>query len=270
MRWFILGMGALALASCSKGPENSVGEPDIATNALAGVAFDYRYFLTLPSRRISDLQEQHALACETLAGRCRITGLTYRVGSDGDVRASLSVSVAAPIARAFGRDGVKAAEAVGATLTGANITALDVANDAAATATARNDVDAERTRIIGELARTDLKSAERAELLRQQQRATEQARELRDRATTQQDSLTNTPMTFEYQSGRGIGLVSRIGDAGDTAIGSVAMTITAVLWILAALGPPLLVIVIVYLLWRRWGRGWWTTLIARTDRPQDM
>lgn len=267
MKWMMIGAIALALAGCGKAPESSAGEPDIAGNAIAGVAFDYRYDLSLPSNAISDLQETHAQACERLVARCRITGLRYTVGDSGDVSASLSVKVAAPLARAFGRDAVKVAERAGATLTGADISGTDVGTAAEANATERTDVEGERTRIARELARTDLPAAERAELLRQQAALADQARAARATATEQRDALANTPMTFVYQTGRGIGLVNRVRDAGDTAIDSIAVTITVILWALAALGPPILVLFVLFLLWRRWGRVWWRRLMNRVDRP---
>jgi len=260
MKWVVSSAIALSLAGCSKAPESSAGEPDIAGNSVAGVAFDYSYDLTLPSSRISDLQEEHARACERLgATRCRITGLRYTVGQQGDVSANLSVKIAAPLARAFGRAGVKQAESVGATLTGADISGTDVATAAAATATERTDVATERARV-------DLSPRERAELRQQQAVAQGQATAAAATASEQRESLANTPMSFDYTTGRGTGLVDRLQDAGDTALGSIGLTVTALLWVLAALGPPLLVILLAFLVWRRWIQRWWTDLMARIDR----
>lgn len=266
MKWVVSGVISLALAGCSKPPESSAGEPDIAGNSVAGVAFDYSYDLTLPSSRISDLQEEHARSCERLgATRCRITGLRYTVGQQGTVSASLSVKIAAPLARAFGRAGVKQAESVGATLTGADISGTDVATAAAATATERTDVATERTRIDRELARVDLSPRERAELRQQQATALGQATAATATAAEQRESLANTPMSFDYTTGRGTGLTDRLRDAGDTALGSIGLTVTALLWVLAALGPPLVVILLGFLVWRRWIQRWWTELSARVD-----
>ena len=267
MKWVVIGVAALFMAGCSEAPDSSAGEPDIAGNSIAGVAFDYSYDLALPSSRISDLQEEHARACERLgATRCRITGLRYTVGQQGNVSASLSVKIAAPLARAFGRAGVKQAESVGATLTGANISGTDVATAAAATATERTDVAAERVRIDRELARVDLSPRERAELRQQQAAAQSQATAAAATASEQRESLANTPMSFDYTTGRGTGLVDRLQDAGDTALGSIGLTVTALLWVLAALGPPLLVILLAFLVWRRWIQRWWAELMARIDR----
>lgn len=267
MKWVVSGVIALALAGCSKAPESSAGEPEIAGNSIARVAFDYSYDLTLPSSRIADLQEEHARACERIGvTRCRITGLRYTVGKQGDVSASLSVKIAAPLARAFGRAGVKQAESVGATLTGADISGTDVATAAAATATERTDVATERARVDRELARVDLPTRERTELRQQQAAAQSQATAAAATAVEQRESLVNTPMSFAYTTGRGAGLIDRVQDAGDTALGSIGLTVTALLWVLAALGPPLLVIVLAVLLWRRWVQRWWTKLMVRIDR----
>jgi len=267
MKWVVIGVAALSMAGCSKAPDSSAGEPDIAGNSIAGVAFDYSYDLALPSSRISDLQEEHARACERLgATRCRITGLRYTVGQQGNVSASLSVKIAAPLARAFGRAGVKQAERAGATLTGANISGTDVATAAAAIATERTDVAAERARIDRELARVDLSPRERAELRQQQAAAQSQATAAAATASEQRESLANTPMSFDYATGRGTDLVDRLQDAGDTALGSIGLTVTALLWVLAALGPPLLVILLAFLVWRRWIQRWWTELMTRIDR----
>lgn len=198
--------------------------------------------------------------------RCRITGLGYSVDGQGDVNASLSFKLAAPLARGFGRDSVKRAEKIGATLTGAEISGTDVAAEAAATGSDRDDISAERTRVDRELARTDLKGPEREQLRLQQAALIEQARNAGTNAAAQRDSLANTPMRFSYRTGRGTGLVDRLRDAGDTALGSIGLTITAVLWLLAALGPPFLVMAALFLLWIRWGQDWWTRLVGRADR----
>lgn len=55
MKWLLIVTLAASLAGCSKAPESSAGEPDIAGNAVEGVAFDYSYSLSLPSSRIADL-----------------------------------------------------------------------------------------------------------------------------------------------------------------------------------------------------------------------
>ncbi|HXH17213.1 MAG TPA: hypothetical protein VNJ10_13895 [Sphingomonas sp.] len=271
MKRLLIGALAVTIAGCSRAPESSAGEPDIAGNSVAGIAFDYSYNLSLPSSRIADLQEDHARACEQLGTtRCRITGLGYTVDGQGDVSASLAVKLAAPLARKFGRDGVKRAESLGATLTGADISGTDVATAAEATSTERVDIGAERARVDRELARTGLKAGEREQLRGQQAALIEQARSAQTDAAAQRDSLANTPMSFTYRTGRGTGLIDRLRDAGDTALGSVGLTVTALLWVLAALGPPFLVLAALFVIWIRWGEGWWTKLTGRTARKRSI
>jgi len=60
-------------------------------------------------------------------------------------------------------------------------------------------------------------------------------------------------------------LIDRFRDAGDTALGSIGLTLAALLWVVAGLGPPFLVLALVFLLWLRWGRRWWGALVERAD-----
>jgi hypothetical protein len=268
----IAGIAALALAGCSKAPESAetggtLG-PAMGNATVARLAFTYGYSLTLPARSIDDVQEAHAGACEALGPeRCRITGITYNVDSAGDVSASLSANVAAPLARRFGRDAVTAAERAGATLTGANIGGTEAAPEVSAAAGQTGDAQADLARIDRELARSDLPAPERAEL--QSQRAVRLA-DLRTATTVRsgaQASIVTAPVRFSYATGRGTGFVNRLRDSGDTALGSAAATLSAALWLLATFGPPLLGLLLLALLWRRFGRPLWARLLAATDRP---
>lgn len=99
MRWMVVVTAGLAVAACGKAPDGADLAGDTATNA-AGVAFTYRYDYRLPSDRIAAVQEMHAQACEALRGRCRITGMSYRLDEAGEVSAGLDLAVAAPVARA--------------------------------------------------------------------------------------------------------------------------------------------------------------------------
>ncbi len=262
MRSLLIAASLLTLAACSKAPDGDAG-PDLNGNATAGVAFTYAYDFELPSRSISDLQEAHAQACERLgAGRCRITGLRYNVDRDGGVAASLSVKVAAPIARAFGRGAVKTAESTGAILVGSEIGGEDVATATGESIARQRTAEADAQRIAGQLARSDLPPAERAELLRQQATQIDEARTQAREAGRQQQRLANTPMSFDYRAGHGRGLLNGLRDTADTALASTRTTLTALVWVVAALGPPALVILLVLLLWIRWGRSLWRRAIG--------
>ncbi len=269
MRTFVaVGIAALTLAGCSRAPDSSETGPTLGNATTAGLAFTYEYSLTLPARAIDDLQEAHAAACEALGpGRCRITGITYLVERSGDVSASLSANVAAPLARRFGRDAIKTAEQAGATLTGASIGGTEAAQEVSAATGQSGDAQTDLARIDRELARSDLPAAERAEL--QSQRAVRLA-DLRTAAGTRSGarvSIVTAPVSFTYATGRGSGFTNQLRDSGDTALGSAAATLGGAVWLLALLGPPLLGLIVLALLWRRFGRPLWARLLAATDRP---
>jgi len=261
MRFFLAGAIALAVAACGKAPDGGDAEPYIEGNAAAGVAFNYAYAFELPSRAIAGLQEGHADHCERLGvARCRITGLGYDVDRDGDVSASLSVKLAAPIARRFGRTATVTAERASATLVGARIGGEEVATAANASETDRRQRESDASRIAKELDRPNLPSAERAELLRQQSSFVEAGRTASRDSAEQRERLANTPMTFTYSTGRGTGFANRLRDTMDTALASAAATLIAFAWLIATLGPAALLLLLLFLIWRRWGREAWIRL----------
>lgn len=261
MRFLLTAAMCLTLAACGKAPEGGTPQPDIGGNATAGVAFNYAYAFELPSRAIAGLQEAHADSCERLGtARCRITGLGYDVDRNGDVSASLSVKVAAPIARKFGRAATKSAESAGATLVGARIDGEEVVTAADASDDERRQRESDASRVARELERPNLSSAERAELLRQQSSFVEAGRTASRDAARQRERLANTPLTFTYATGRGTGFANRLRDTADTALGSTTTTLIAFVWLVATLGPAILLLLILFLIWRRWGRSAWGRL----------
>ena len=265
----------LALAACSQAPSEretsqfDVAEPQsrddpsarmsaapgIAVTAAPGVAFNYRYAFRLPAARIAGAQEAHAAACEKLGiARCRITGMRYSLTRDDRIDAMLAFKLDPTLARAFGRQGIAAIEAAEGMLTNAEITGVDAGAEIARIDAARGQVADERARIDGELAKTGLSASARTELLRQRAELDQQVRNATTAVADQRETLASTPMTFDYESGaaiRGFDAQSPITQAIDTAIGSAQMTLAIVLAAIAVLGPPALLIGLLYLLWRR-------------------
>src|SRR4051812_27650401 len=47
-------------------PRSPPPPPNVSPSAAPGVAFNYRYAFRLPAARVSQIQEQHARACEQL------------------------------------------------------------------------------------------------------------------------------------------------------------------------------------------------------------
>lgn len=273
MRKFLLGLSILAIAGCSRAPDavSGTGEADemasplaptgIAVTAAPGVASTYRYAFSLPANAVAGAQEAHAQACEKLGiARCRSTGMRYQLNGENDVSAMLTFKLDPSIARAFGKTGIGLIEAAKGKLVDAAITGDDAGGAIRRLSDDRNRAETEIQRIDGQLARRDLKAAERAEL--QSQRA-EIARQIASAATAvadQRESLATTPMTFDYRSGaavRGFDPSAPLTSALDTGIASAQATLAIVLGALAIFGPPTIVLLLLWLLWRRFGRPIW-------------
>jgi hypothetical protein len=255
MKRLVAAVLLLSAAACSKAPDS--GEvPDLAGNATAGVAFIYGYAFELPSRAIAELQEAHAQACERVGtASCRITGLTYNVDRDGNANASLSVKVASRIARRFGREAVVTAERGGATLVGAEISGEEAAPEASASATQVAQADV--ATLDRQLADPKLSPAERAELRAQRSQQVAAARASAADASAARERIATTPMTFSYRAGHGVGFGNALRDTADTALSSSRLTLIGATWLLAALGPPALLLLLLWFVWRRWARHWW-------------
>jgi hypothetical protein len=259
-RHVLMGMVALVgVGGCGRAPED--GASEVATNAT-DLAFTYAYRFRLPSDRIGAAQDAHATACERIAPRCRITGMTYHVDSAGVANASLDVALAAPIARRFGRQSVTGVEAAGGALVGAEIGATDTRVERIAGELDEVQARDDRARLQRELARADLPAAERAELRRQLDEATPRARAGDAAASTARAQAQETPMHFAYQPGAGTGVGARVSDAGRALSASTAATLGFTLSALAWLGPPALLILLLVVLWFRWGRRLWQRLLG--------
>jgi hypothetical protein len=256
MRRLTVFLAAIALAGCGQAP--NAGEPGETATTAAGVAFAYRYDFRLPSSRIADAQEAHAQACEQLSpARCRITGMTYRLDGSGQVEASLDVRAAAPIARAFGRSGVKRIEASGGALTGAEIIGTDTEPTVTAATSNTTDAATDRAALDMQLARDDLTSAARTELLARRADLLRAERESSATVAAARASVATTPISFTYIAGSGVGLGARLSEAAHAGYLSLTWTLAGVLTLLAYLGPPCLLVLVLALLWHRVGRRWW-------------
>ncbi|SOB87238.1 hypothetical protein SAMN06297144_2365 [Sphingomonas guangdongensis] len=260
---------ALALAGCGAATDEQSssareGGPGVEVTAAPGVAFSYHYAFRLPAARIAAAQEAHAQACERLGvTRCRITGMRYSVVNEERIDASLAFKLAPALARSFGRAGIAAIERADGMLAAAEITGTDVGSGIARDEAGQRAAAGERARIERDLARPGLTGAERAELLRQRAALDDQVRGTAAAVAEGRDSLASTPMLFDYATGeaiRGVGPRSTIARAVATFMESAEWTFATLLWLLATLGPPLLLLAVLALLWRRFAqplRRWW-------------
>lgn len=263
-RFVLLTTSCLALAACGKADNGSYPTsrsesadvaPGVNVTAPPGVAFSYRYAFRLPSAKIAAAQETHAAACEKLGvAKCRITGMRYRVLGENDTQGSLSFKLDPTLARAFGKQGIEAITAAAGELVDAEITGTDAGAEIAKLQALKTQADTELKRLDGQLARTDLKPAERTELQTQRADLVARINEAKSDTSDKQESLANTPMTFEYESGaavQGFDASAPITSAGNVFVGSVTVTIGFVLTALAALTPPGLIVLLGWLVWRR-------------------
>ncbi|HEY1604075.1 MAG TPA: hypothetical protein VGF77_00585 [Allosphingosinicella sp.] len=205
--------GLILLAACSRADQNGGRQeadasaannaaPGVAPTAAPGVAFNYHYAFRLPAERIAAVQEEHAQACEKLGvAHCRITGMTFRRGSDEDVQAELGFKLDPALARAFGKQGIDAVAHADGLLSEAEISGEDAGGAiAAAGRDAAQQGDALK-KIEAQLARTDIGADERTQLQSQAQQAREALQASETTRTEKEASLATTPMTFSYQAG---------------------------------------------------------------------
>lgn len=270
MRWKS-GLSLLAIAAtlsaCSQAPqerETSTQTMDVqearapagvGVTAAPGVAFNYRYAFSLPGAQVAAAQEAHAAACEALGiARCRITGMRYQLLGENRVEAMLAFKLDPAIARQFGKQGIAAIEKAEGTLTDAEITGTDAGAEIQRLAAERARIAEEIARLDKELARTNLPASERAELQRQRAELAGRVEAAQAGTSAQRESLANTPMVFDYRSGkaiRGFDAGAPFASALDLLSGSAQATLAFVLGALALLGPPALVLLLGLLVWRR-------------------
>jgi hypothetical protein len=216
-------------------PMGRTSGPGIAPTAAPGVAFNYRYAFRLPAARISTVQEQHAQACEKAGpDRCRITGMRYRLVNDRDIEAMLAFKLDPALAREFGKQGIDAVTQAEGMLVDSEISGVDVGTQIQAAGRSMAEMEEELREVEARLARTGLRSSERAELQAQAARIRESIRAVRAGREQNRESLAKTPMVFHYGSGdlapgfdRRPTLGEALQDAGDSFVG-------ALLWIFVA------------------------------------
>jgi len=238
--------------------------PNVAPTAAPGVAFDYRYRFGLPDARITVAQEAHAAACEKLGiVRCRITGMTYEVDDRERVQASLSLSIDATLARAFGKQAISAVDEAGGRLRSVAITGEDQNPALQAAAARERDAEGAATSIDTSLNETSEKF-DRSVLREQARQARGAALEAREEGAAARARLTSTPMSFAYEgggAGRGFAGANPVMDAWYLFIDSLATMVAVALKALALVLPWLALLVIGILAFRsrpgRRLRSWW-------------
>ena len=262
------------LAGCNKAAEqaSNAGDeakgPNVGVSAVPGLSLSYQYGFRMPVEKITGAQEDNAAQCEALGvTQCIITGMSYDVGRDRTVSASLQLRLAPEIARKFGKQAVDAVSKHGGMLAHSQINSEDSGAVIAGAKADNASVDAERARIEKQLAQPGLGSAERQGLQNQLAALSEATRA---NTTTQRDAarkLANTPMTLNYETGAVDQSLSDgpiIGAFKDGWV-NVVSGIAAIITILITLLPWALCGALAVYLWRRFARG----LFKQKDRPRE-
>lgn len=237
------------------------GMPNVSPTAAPGVAFNYRYAFRLPAQRISELQEQHARACEQLGiSRCRITGMRFRVVNERDIQAMLAFKLEPSIARRFGQAGVEAVRRADGMLVDAEISGADVGTSIRAAGRNIEEMAEELNRLEARLRGGRLSSDERSRLEYEAQQLRQSIRATRANREEQQESLATTPVVFNYGSGDLVpGFDARstfrkaLEQAGDNFIEGIAILFIIVVTLLPWAALALLL--------------WWSVRLVRRRMP---
>jgi hypothetical protein len=229
--------------------------PGVNVTAAPGVAFNYSYAFRLPAQNVKDAQEAHASACEKLGPQhCRITGMLYRLIGENNIVGAIQFKLDPALARAFGKQGIDAIVKADGKLVDAEITGTDAGAAIKTLDVQRQQAETEMQRLDRQLARSDLKPIERSELQRQRAALAARLQEVKTETGNQEESLATTPVSFRYESGaavRGFDGSAPITSAGNVFLDSAQITLGVVLTALAALAPPGAILLIGFLLWRR-------------------
>jgi hypothetical protein len=242
----------------SESAGRSVAAPGITPTAAPGVAFNYRYGFRLPAQRIAAVQEQHASACEKLGiDQCRITGMHYRLVNERDIEGMLAFKLDPAVARQFGKQGVDAVDQAEGMLVESEISGEDAGSQIAAATRTDAQLGEDLRKVEEQLARTGLRSPERAELQIQAQQLRESIRANRANRQARQESLAKTPVVFRYGSGDLVPgfdneapIRKALERAGENLVGGLAVF----LLIAATLLPWALLALL----------GWWAVRSVRT------
>lgn len=253
----LIAASALLLVACGRaeGPEESreVGDaPSIAPTAAPGVAFRYFYAFELPDEAIAPVQEQHASRCESLGiSRCRITGLTYSVGQDDAVSASLTVKLAPAIARQFGKEATGDVKEANGRLRSTEFTGTDTEPVTTEATRQQSDIETRIADIERQLS-SARRDAERAQLQAQLDQLRSQLSQTQSTIAGAREQLASTPMTFNYYGRGGISgfRTNPLREAARLFVSSLVTMVTFVLRLLAVALPWAVLIVLLVMLAR--------------------
>ncbi len=247
---------ALMLAACGKkdshhqdaasvnGP-NATGTPNVDTASMPDIAFDFRYVFSIPGEQISNVQEDHALACKKLGlSKCRITDLDYTANGD-DVSAMMTFKIAPDLAIDFTRDAKKSVEKADGKLSSANLKGADVGTNIASGETSSLAARKDLSRIEDQLKNPALTKAVRSQLVEKAESLRGELRAIDLKLSEDKTALALTPVVFEYQqrnSIAGFDHDSAFGEAFSTSVYGFMAMLKILIVMLGVAAPWVIVI----------------------------
>ncbi len=243
--------------------------PAISGVVAPGVAFRYDYAFTLPGKAISQVQQQHAAACQNLGpSRCRVTGIAYDQPGEDQISARLDLLLAPDLAHRFANEGIAAVERAEGKLDNAHVTGENAGDAIKLSQSDSAANDAEIARIESRFAAKGLTSAERVELrqqvamLREQQRGQAQDRKVKEA------SIASTPVVFNYASESILSGKGTFAKAAGASLSSVQSLMAFMALLLGVALPWLLLIGATVLLWRSAALSRLVKRLLRTSSPE--
>lgn len=247
-------------------------EPNVSPTAAPGVAWRYSYNYQLRDEAISQVQESHASACESLGtARCRITGLDYSVGEDETVSAMLQVKLAPELARQFGKAATGQVARAGGKLLSTQFAGEDVTPVSSEAARQQQDINAQIANLESQLQRAT-SASERNALNARLSDLRGQLSYTRGTIAEANVKLASTPMTFNYYGRGGIAgfRTNPVEDALRSFVSSLVTMVTVVLQAFAVLLPWALLLALLVILARtRPGRAVRKFFAPRASEPID-
>lgn len=229
----------------------AAGAPDIGGAVAPGVAFRYDYTFTLPGKAISQVQQQHAQACQKLGpSRCRVTDMAYDQPGEERVSARLDFLLAPDVAHAFGNEAVAAVEAAEGKLDNASVTGENAGDAIKLSQQDSAANEAEIARIEARLAAKGLTAAERTELQQQLAALRNQQEGLAQDRRAKEAAIASTPVSFTYSSQGILSGQGTFGKAASASWSSAESMLSLALLVLGVALPWVLLIGGVVLLWR--------------------
>jgi hypothetical protein len=254
---------------------SGMAAPGIPASIAPNLAFEYRYAFKLPDDKISEVQEEHAEACETLgSARCQVVDMTYQQTDETNVEAMLSFKLDPGIARKFGRDAIASVEKAEGVLAEGNVTGTNVGGKIEDSQGRSALLIAQLERLENRLSTKGLAPKERASLQ-------DRAEDLRKQLDTEQDGrsrgevkLAVTTVVFTYTSDGGLpgfGKENPLASAASVSANSFAAMVSFVLLLIGAVAPWALLGGGFVLLWRspmlRGLRAWFGRNSPLNDAP---